>query len=79
MTWEDCFYKPKLLLAANRLIYLNRSISISNIHGFGPLARHSFLHSIASLEELLQDIYFNSASFTKIIIICENNYSRENN
>ena len=21
--WEDCFYKPKLLLAANRLIYLN--------------------------------------------------------
>ena len=31
--WEDCFYKPKLLLAANRLIYLNISISISNIHG----------------------------------------------
>ena len=26
--WEDCFHKLKLLLAANRFIYLNMSISI---------------------------------------------------
>ena len=31
--WEDCFYKPKLLLATNSLIYLNISISISKIDG----------------------------------------------
>ena len=31
--WEDCFRKPKLLLAANRLICLNTSIDISKIHG----------------------------------------------
>ena len=30
--WKDCFPKPKLLLAANRLIYLNMSIGISKIH-----------------------------------------------
>ena len=29
---EDCFYKPKLLLAATKLIYLNIAISISKIH-----------------------------------------------
>ena len=33
--WEDYFRKPKLLLAANRLIYLNISMSISKIHGPG--------------------------------------------
>ena len=26
--WENCFRKPKLLLAANRLIYLNMSTGI---------------------------------------------------
>ena len=31
------------------------------------------------LKKLPQDIYFNTASFAKIIIICENNYSHENN
>ena len=25
LTWDDCFRKPKLLLAANTLIYLNIS------------------------------------------------------
>ena len=30
--WEDCFYKAKLLSAANRLIYLNILISILKIH-----------------------------------------------
>ena len=30
--FEDCFPKPKLLLPANSLIYLNISISISKIH-----------------------------------------------
>ena len=34
--WEDCFRKPKLLLAANKLTYLNISISISKIHGPQP-------------------------------------------
>ena len=82
MTWEDCFYKPKLLLAAKKLIYLNISISISKIHGPHPLEqRHSFFtkHSYLPLEKLPQDIYFNAASFAKIITICENNYSPENN
>ena len=31
------------------------------------------------MEKLPQDIYFNAGSFAKIIMICENNYSRENN
>ena len=43
------------------------------------LTRHGFLHSIIPLEKLLKDIYFNRASFAKIIIICENDYSPENN
>ena len=30
--WENCFRKRKLLLAANRLIYLNISIGISKFH-----------------------------------------------
>ena len=79
MTWEDCFYKQKLLLAANTLIHLSILINISKIHGPRPLARHGFLHSILPLEKLPQDIYFNAASFAKISIICENNSSHENN
>ena len=43
-----------------------------------PVTRHSFLHSISNSGET-QDIYFNAASLAKIIIICEKNYSRENN
>ena len=31
--WEDCLHKPKLLPAANRLIYLNNSMGILKIHG----------------------------------------------
>ena len=31
--WKDYFRKPKLLPAANRLIYVNNSIGISKIHG----------------------------------------------
>ena len=43
--WEDCFHKLKLLLAANRLIYLNISKVISNIHSPRPLrAPKFFLH-----------------------------------
>ena len=30
--WENCFRKPKLLSAANRLIYLNISVDLSKIH-----------------------------------------------
>ena len=45
MTWEDCFYKPKLLLAANTLIYLNTSISISKVHG--PRPPHAIVFYIA--------------------------------
>ena len=40
--WENCFRKPKLLLAANRLIYLNILIGISKFHGL--LARQSFFY-----------------------------------
>ena len=32
--WEDCFYKPKLLLAANRQIYLIISIYMSKIQKY---------------------------------------------
>ena len=34
---EDCFNKPKPLLVAKTLIYLNKSISISKIHSPRPL------------------------------------------
>ena len=62
--WEDCFRKLKMLLAANRLIYLSVSMSISTIRGSGALSRHSFLYRITT-------------SYTaKIIMICEDNYSR---
>ena len=30
--WEDSFHKTKLLLAANRLIFLNMSLGISKVH-----------------------------------------------
>ena len=80
MTWEDSFHKPKLLLAANRIVYLNIPIGISKIHGPRPLARHSFLHRITTSGETSSRYFFheveNAASFAKIIIICENNYSR---
>ena len=79
MTWDDCFYKPKLLLAAKRLIYLNKSISISKIHGPGALARHRFLHSITTSGETTSIYLFRSVKLCEIIIICENNYSSENN
>ena len=36
MTWEDCFCKPKLILAVNKLIYLDISISISKTRGPWP-------------------------------------------
>ena len=53
---EDCFSKPNLLLVANKLIYLNLSIGISNI---------VFLHRITTSEvksrpvlEKIHDVYF---------------------
>ena len=39
---EDCFPKPKRLLAANRLIYLNISIDLSKTHG-SPLPSHAIV------------------------------------
>ena len=41
--WEDCFYKPRLLLASNRLIYLNISIDISKT--YSPWPHHAILFS----------------------------------
>ena len=36
--WEDCFHNPKLLLAANRLIYLNNiNMYIKNSWSPAPL------------------------------------------
>ena len=66
--WEDCFYKPKLLLAANRVIYLNISISISKIHDPQPLVRHSFLHSITTSGETTSRYLFQRGK------LCENSY-----
>ena len=46
----------------------------------GPLARHSFLHRITTPRKTSPRYLFheveNAPSFAKIIIICENNYSR---
>ena len=43
--WEDSFPTLKLLLAANRLIYLNITIDIcQKFTTPGPLGRHTFLH-----------------------------------
>ena len=64
-------YLGGLLLAANGLVYLNRSISNQKLTVPGPLGQ--------SLKKLPQDIHFNAASLEKIIIICENIYNRENN
>ena len=66
---EDCFYKSKLLLAANRLIYLNMSISILKFTVPAPLARHSFLYSITTSGETTSRILFQRGKF------CENNYN----
>ena len=86
--WEDCFPKPKLILAANRLINLNTSIGISKFTVLGPLKRHSFLHRITTsgvkikpVLKKVHDIYFmkqrtRQAFIAKIIIIYENNYNR---
>ena len=71
MTWEGCFFKPKLFLAENRLIYLNRSISILKTRG--PLVRHSFLHSITTSRKTTSRYLFQRGKLR------ENNYSRENN
>ena len=81
MTWDECFYKPKLLLAANRLIYLNINQQVyQEFTDPDHLARHSLLHSITtSGETTSRCFYFNAASFPKRVIIFENNYSRENN
>ena len=44
--WGDCFRNTKLLLAANRWIYLNMSIRISKIYCYGSSrAIVSFLYS----------------------------------
>ena len=45
----------------------------------GPLARNSFLHSITNSGETTSRYLFQRDSFAKIITICENNYSSENN
>ena len=44
-----------------------------------PLARHSFLHSIATSGETTSRYLFQRGSFAKRTIICENSYNRENN
>ena len=75
----------KLLSAANRLIYLNISISVLGPHSFlhsitpGCLARRIFLHSITISGETTSRYLFQHGKLAKIIIICENNSSRENN
>ena len=75
--WEDCLYRPKLLLGPNKLIYLSISKSIFAV--LSPLMHHSFLHSTITSGKLPQDIYFKAESFSKLTIICENNRSLKNN
>ena len=67
MTWEDCFYKLKLLLAANTLIYLNISISISKVHGPRPPHAIVFLHSLTTSAETTSRDLFQRGK------LCENN------
>ena len=77
--WGECFHKPKLLLAANRLVYLNTSIGISKIHDPRILARYSFSHRITTSGETSSRYLFhegeNAANFGKIIIAV--NYFRK--
>ena len=81
--WEDCLPKLKLLLAANRLIYLNISIVISKIHG--PRLPRPIDFYIAQL--LLQwklDLYLKKSwyLFHKVehaaSLHCGNNYNLYN-
>ena len=75
--WEDPFHNPKLLLAANRLIYLNSQYVYKKFTVPGPLAHHSFLYRITIAGETTSRHLFheveNVKSFAKAIIICENN------
>ena len=73
MTWEDYFYKPKLLLTE----YINKHIK--NSQSPAPSCTIIFYIAELPLEKLPQDISFNAAGFARTIITCENNYSRENN
>ena len=79
--WEDCFHNQKLLLAVNRVIYLNNiNMYIKNSRSPVPLRTIVFLNRITISGETASRHLFheveNAASFAKIIIICENNYSR---
>ena len=67
--WEDYFYKPELLLAANRSIYFNISICISKTHGAGPLVHHSFLPCITISREAASRYLFQRGKLS------ENNYN----
>ena len=67
--WENCFRKPKLLLAENRLIYLNISMGISKIYGPRPLACHSFLLRITTSGYL----FFEAENAANVY--CESNYN----
>ena len=64
--WEHYFFKPKLLLVANRLIYLNISIVISKIYCPRPPTPYSYLHRITTsgvkIRPVLNKLIFISSS-----------------
>ena len=72
--WEYCFRKPKLLLAENRLIYLNISMGISKIYGPRPLARHSFLLRI-TISGVTTSGYLFYEVENAANLYCESNYN----
>ena len=82
---KDCFRKPKLLLAANMLIYLNTSTNryINNSRPLWPLGPHTFLHRIDTSgvkirHALKKYIFFSQSRESEKVILRKSLYSLTN-
>ena len=76
---KDCFPKPKLLLAANKLIYLNISIGLSNIFKVpAPLARYSFSDRATTFRVKIRSALEENSwyLFLETSLYSDNKYSR---
>ena len=85
--WKDCFHRAKFLLAVNRLIYLNQECQRAQLSSltflFEYINTHSFLCRITvsgvKIRLVLKKFMKKQRTrgkLMKIIIICENKYSR---
>ena len=66
---RTAFYKSELLLAVNRLIHLDISISITKFHGPPVPSRHSYLNTITTSGETTLRCLFQRGK------LFENNYN----